>query len=230
MPRPSAVALILANLVPLGGVIWFDWQVFDILILYWAENVVIGVINVLRMITSQPSLGILEVAEHRSGLQLSATQRARVAAVASRSRFFLVPFFVIHYGAFCWGHYMAVVSLFGEELQQTGGAPAGVSIVDAWQSPLWLGVAAIAISHLLSFYFNFIGSGEYQRTNIAQLMKRPYGRIIVLHVTVIAGGFLVTTLGDPTWMLLVLIIMKTVIDLRMHERERDLFRPVATVG
>ncbi|MGI9247995.1 MAG: DUF6498-containing protein, partial [Woeseiaceae bacterium] len=47
--RPSSIALVLANLVPLAGVLLFDWQVFDVLMLYWAENVIIGVINVLRM-------------------------------------------------------------------------------------------------------------------------------------------------------------------------------------
>ena len=61
-------------------------------------------------------------------------------------------------------------------------------------------------------------------------MRRPYGRVLALHVTVIAGGFLVTALGDPLWMLLVLIIMKTMMDLRMHEREREVFGPAEAVG
>lgn len=200
-PRPSAVALILANMVPLAGVLWLDWRVFDILILYWAENVVIGVVNILRMLM-----------------------------VADSSRFFLAPFFALHYGMFCFGHYSAVVGLFGSEFQEGDSRMFGVSLHDAWQSPLWIGVAAIAISHLVSFYFNFVGAGEYRRTSPRQLMQRPYGRIIVLHVAVIAGGFLVTMLGDPAWMLLVLIIVKTVIDLRMHERERDVLGPAPTVS
>ena len=225
VPRSSALALILANLVPLAGVVWLDWRVFDVLLLYWAENVVIGAVNVLRMLSCRPRLGIIELAEDRSGLQFTDTQRATVSRFTAGFRYFLIPFFVIHYGMFCFGHYSAVISLFGDEFRIAGGSQSlfGVSLVEAWQSPLWIAVAAIAISHLLSFFTNFVGRGEYQRTNLMQLMRRPYGRIIVLHVSVIAGGFLVTVLGDPTWMLLVLIIMKSAIDLRMHERERTLF-------
>ena len=221
LTRPSAVILVLANLVPLAGVILLDWRVFDVLILYWAENVVIGIVNVLRMVSARPNLGILDMAEERSGLQFSDTQRAQVKQFTSGFRFFLIPFFVVHYGMFCFGHYTAVVSLFGDT--EGPGVALGVPLGEVWQSPLWMGVIAIAISHLLSFYFNFIGRGEYQRTTHIQLMQRPYGRIIVLHLSVIAGGFLVTLLGDPTWMLLVLIALKTAIDLRMHERERSVF-------
>ena len=198
LTRPSAVALILANLVPLAGVLWLDWRVFDILMLYWAENVVIGVVNVLRMIA---------------------------CGARTDFRFLLIPFFIVHYGMFCFGHYTAVVRLFADEqdLASGNGHIFGVAPADVWQSPLWFGVVAIAISHLLSFYFNFLGRREYRRTNMMQLMRRPYGRIIVLHIAVIAGGFLIAVLGDPTWMLLVLIVMKSAIDLRMHEKERHLF-------
>lgn len=52
------------------------------------------------------------------------------------------------------------------------------------------------------------------------MMHRPYGRIIALHVAIIAGGFLVSLLDNPMPALLVLIVIKIVIDLRMHMAER----------
>jgi len=195
--KPSGIALLLANLVPIAGVLVLDWHVFDVVILYWAENVVIGAVNVLRMIVCK----------------------------GGSPRYMDIPFFIVHYGTFCVGHYAAIVALFG-------GGPDGnlqqspflaVPLSDAWQSPLWIGVAAIAVSHLVSFRTNFIGKGEYLRTTTSQLMRRPYGRIIVLHIGIIAGGFLVTLLGDPVWALIVLIMIKTAIDLRLHTRERRIF-------
>jgi len=53
LSRPSSIVLILANLVPLVGVLYFDWSVLDILLLYWTESVIIGLVNVLRMANSQ---------------------------------------------------------------------------------------------------------------------------------------------------------------------------------
>lgn len=223
--KPSSIALVLANLVPLAGVVWLDWRVFDVLMLYWAENVVIGLVNVMRMIASRSGPLVPGLNEDAVSLQLTETQRTTLSRVSKASRLFIIPFFIVHYGMFCFGHYTAVVSLFSDEVTTAGsrGIFFGSSVADVWQSPLWIGVVAIAISHLISFVFNFIGSGEYQRTSLSQLMRRPYGRIIALHITVIAGGFFVTVLGNPLWALLVLIVMKSAFDLRMHEKERQLF-------
>ena len=53
MLRYSLPALILSNLVPVAGVILFDWNVSAILLLYWAENAIIGFFNVLKMSMAQ---------------------------------------------------------------------------------------------------------------------------------------------------------------------------------
>ena len=205
--RTSQFALVIANLVPLAGVIWFDWRVFDVLILYWVENVVIGIINVLRMLAC------------RGGL-------TGIRAVDSGGRLFLIPFFAVHYGFFCFGHYTAVVSFFDDP---ASGASAGMPAL-LWESGLWVGVAAIAISHLVSFGFNFIGRGEYLRTSLTELMHRPYGRIVVMHLTVIGGAFLMAMFGNPLWMLVLLIALKVGFDLGLHRRERSVFDRAMPAG
>lgn len=220
--RPSAIVLTLANLVPLAGVLWLDWQVFDVLLLYWAENAIIGVINVLRMLKCDSGLGFDRFVAAASNL--TAEQRDAYSRLTGAARWFLIPFFILHYGMFCFGHLVAVVGLFGpgsvrDASELFFGTPAGVAL---W-SPLWIGIAAITVSHLYSFRVNFVGGGEYQRTNLVYLMMRPYGRIVVLHLAVIAGGFLVTLLDSPVWMLVVLITLKISIDLRQHGAERRIF-------
>lgn len=45
----SSILLILVNLLPLGGAIFLDWKIFPIMMLYWFENIVIGIFNVLRL-------------------------------------------------------------------------------------------------------------------------------------------------------------------------------------
>jgi hypothetical protein len=47
--RPTVTALILANLIPLFGVLFAGWQVFDVVMVFWVENVIIGLINLLKM-------------------------------------------------------------------------------------------------------------------------------------------------------------------------------------
>jgi hypothetical protein len=45
----SGAALVLANLFPIAGVVLFDWRVFEVVFLFWAENVVIGILAVPRI-------------------------------------------------------------------------------------------------------------------------------------------------------------------------------------
>jgi len=46
---PSVLFLIIANIVPLYGVFFLNLQAFPILLLFWLENVIVGVFNVLKM-------------------------------------------------------------------------------------------------------------------------------------------------------------------------------------
>ena len=64
-----------------------------------------------------------------------------------------------------------------------------------------------------------IGEGEYLKANPMKLMQQPYGRVIVFHITIIAGGFLVTILQSPIVGLLLLVVLKIGLDLRSHLRE-----------
>ena len=54
-------------------------------------------------------------------------------------------------------------------------------------------------------------------------MFRPYGRIVVLHLTVLLGGFLVMALGAPAAAIVLLVGLKTAIDLGAHLKERVKF-------
>jgi hypothetical protein len=48
--NPSVAALLIANLVPLGGVIFFQWDVFYVLFSYIVECMVIGIYNIIKLI------------------------------------------------------------------------------------------------------------------------------------------------------------------------------------
>ena len=45
----AVVALIVANAIPLFGVLFLGWNVWTILTIYWLENGVVGFFNVLKM-------------------------------------------------------------------------------------------------------------------------------------------------------------------------------------
>ncbi len=246
--RPSALVLIAANLVPLGGVFLFDWSVFEIVFLYWTENVAIGAVNVLKMIAASPDMSKVEgkitgFAEKMAARAEDEEDRDAAKAVEfygdkieehaetigvvhQVTKFMIVPFFCVHYGMFCLVHGVFVVALLsdGGMFERGGMGPSGspFELIGSQLSngPLLLSSLALGGSHLFSFFVNFLGKGEYRRTGTPILMTQPYGRIMVLHIAIIFGAFLIMLLGSPVFLLLILIGGKSWLDLKMHLRER----------
>ena len=179
--RLSAIALILANFVPVFGVLYWGWSVGSIIALYWAENWVIGALNLPKMWMAKEG--------------------------SRKSSFPLSLFFAVHYGFFTAIHGVFVFSLFGEGMAVFDLLPGG---------PLFLTLLILACSHTLSFIVNYWAGGEYKTRTVQKQMFRPYGRIVVLHIVILAGGILVQSMGSPMPALLVLIGIKTVIDMLAH--------------
>lgn len=198
----SALVLVLGNLFPIFGVVFLNWDVGALVVLYWSENLIIGAYNIVRMITVAGFAGI------------------------PQSLFFLV-----HYGGFCAVHglFIQVLLLDTEPALNDMDWPFILVFVEllfdvcaqmfATAPTAWIvAFIGLAISHGYSFFSNFIGAGEYLRTTAAALMAAPYKRIVALHVAIVVGGFAVMTLGAPTILLAVLVALKTVVDLRLHRR------------
>jgi hypothetical protein len=50
-------------------------------------------------------------------------------------------------------------------------------------------------------------------------MKEPYTRVVVLHLTILGGGWAVMALGEPQAALVVLVLVKIAVDLAAHRRQ-----------
>ncbi len=196
----SSVFLLLANLVPLYGVLQWGWSVSSVILLFWLENLIIGAVNVMRFMSASPQV------------------------ISSSQRIVSTVFFIVHYGTFCLVHGLFVLTMFSKSFGiESGMLGVGdmLPIVERalQQDKLIWPLLGIAASHLFSFGINYIGGGEYQRTSDKQLMKLPYARVIVLHITIIMGGILIQVFDSPTASLVLLVCIKTAMDLVAHRRE-----------
>jgi hypothetical protein len=83
-------------------------------------------------------------------------------------------------------------------------------------------VAASFISHGVSFLRNYIGGKEHLIAEADREMIRPYGRIVVMHVAILASAFAIalTRFDRPVTAVVILIILKTVLDFISHQREQ----------
>jgi len=212
----AVAALIVANLVPLVGVLWFGWDVWGILIIYWLENGIVGLFNVLKMRRAEG----LEDGSSTS----SAETRRRLNSFKINGRppsgsdkAALVPFFVMHYGIFWVVHGLFVLLLPTFGAMGADDAPVFGTTLDPLAIVFVL--ACLFISHGLSYRLNYIGRGEYLRTTAAQQMFAPYGRLVVLHITIIFGAILIGMTGAPAAAIVVLVLLKIALDLGLHLAE-----------
>lgn len=201
LDRIPLAALVLANLAPAVGVLFFGWDARYLLLLYWLENLVIGGWTLLRMLSA-------------GGY--------RVLPQAA--------FFSFHYSFFCAGHGMFIIELIGGEVDDSAedGFPLMLPLnmlrgEFAWiaqEMPALLGIPLLAfiISHGVStVYHHFIGR-EDARRDADDIMFDPYKRIVLLHIAILLGAMAILATGAETVApaLLLLVALKTGIDIHQH--------------
>ena len=190
---PAAIALIGMNLIPLVGVFWFGWDAGTIVFLYWLENVIIGLLNIPKILSC------------RGGPADRPNLRESLGGLI-----FLGGFFSAHYGLFCFGHYMFLSSTYETVPDWEKIIPALSGSVLIWS------LLGLAFSHGISMFVNFYGKGEYKTRTPNKQMFMPYTRILILHVVIVFSSLLAVALGEGLATLVMLIAVKIGFDLAAH--------------
>jgi len=196
LTSPSTITLIIANLAPVGGTVFFGWNLGEVMVLYWGESAVIGFYNLIKM-----------------------------AVISRWLVLFSGPFFLGHFGGFMAVHFLFIYTFFVAGIDSTDTGDNLAKVAQLFFD-LWPALLALFVSHGVSFYANFLGRREYQTRTLKDQMTEPYKRIIFMHFAIIFGGGLTLTIGSPALVLLLLIALKTFVDIRAHLKERA----VATMG
>ncbi len=187
----STLALIIANLVPVAGTLFLDWNLSDVLVLYWAESAVIGLFNI-----------------------------GKIIVIARWGALFAAPFFAGHFGGFMAIHFLFIYTIFVKGLQGMNDPGGDLADVARLFVGLWPALAALFVSHGYSFFSNFIGRGEYRTRTVSSQMSEPYSRIIFMQFVLILGGGLSMALGQSGPVLVLVIGLKIYFDVKAHIKER----------
>lgn len=156
---PSFIFLLGANLLTIAFALFEQWNIYQVMFVYWAQSIIIGIFNFVRIATlknfSTEGLTI-------NGRPVQSTNGTR-ADVAS--------FFAMHYGFFHVGY---AVFLF----QYLGGISSyGILMII-------LATLSFGVHHFFSYLVHREQDRE-TRYNIGVLMLFPYARIIPMHFTLV---------------------------------------------
>jgi len=211
---PSSLILIAANLLPLAGVLFWGWDAFVILVLYWFETAIIGFWTLVRVATaSREALG---------GITMQGSTRAP-------SPVGLALFFVAHAGIFMGVHFGFLWALFSGDWASRIHGPREFVEKLIVGTDLWIPLLVLFAARGIVFFYSRIGARlrawlKPQRPVrataapadgiVGAIVGGFYARIIVMHLAILLGGFL--SLFGSIAPLIVLIAIKTAVDLGMH--------------
>ncbi len=194
----SDLLLIAVNLIPLYGV-WFEgWNASEVFLVYCLETVIVGIINVLKMVCVTIFVKKTDVWENGGSITM-------------QSGWFFIFFFIIHYGFFV---FVQTQIFFGV----SGMIPDGAMLGSYSRIPALLGdngklMLLIFIAYYsLQTFFDFFMTGNYKTISIGRLMFEPYMRIFVQQFVVILGSMFLT-FGAGKVFILIFVIAKIFFEL-----------------
>ncbi|HKI78092.1 MAG TPA: DUF6498-containing protein [Ignavibacteriaceae bacterium] len=196
----TSYSIILYNLFPIIGVLYFDWDPIAVVFIYIAETIVIGVFNLFKIAIAKKDIkqadGSYKTAGHAEKL-------------------FMVVFFLIHYNAFNYGQ----ITIISSSLPGINGLGGGVNYFISYFTnnlSMQIGLGLIVIVNLYSFIHNYIGGKQYNIYSPLTLLFLPYGRIFLQQFVGIFGVFFVEFLSLPFFFLIILQVIKTIGELVSH--------------
>jgi len=206
--RASAIALIAANMVPVFGALFLGWSVAPLLFLFWTENVILGIMGIVKLLTIK-----------RRGREKPLWEWV--------GKIFVALFFTVHYGGFCAGHALGVLLLIGITFYIEGADDIPKTLIKdmLFKDKLIYAIGALFVSHLVSLISNWFLKKERYGKDYEDIMKAPYYRVMVLHITIILGAFPMVLLRSPVAGLVLLLGIKTNMDLKAHLGERRRMQP-----
>jgi hypothetical protein len=208
--HPSTLILLAANLVPLPGVLFWGWDVFLLLVLYWLETAIMGFwIVVAILIDPHQTIG---------------------PTAKQTSRTFLVLFLSAHAGVFMGVHFMFLWALFAGEWTKAVHGPLDFVRVIVIGSGLWIPLIALFISRGASTLLPLLNPeilpvwlapkpvhiADANPFSGQRLLGSFYRRIIIMHLTLIFSGIVAGAVGSVVPLVL-MIAIKIAIELKLHE-------------
>lgn len=176
--RPSWPESLAAALLPLAGVLVFDWPVAAVIGIYWLDNLLVGAFHALKMFAAQGRmLDPKYEAGIRSQAQWSDAQKDALVHNTKAFYYHVLPwFFLVHYGLFCAGHGAFIAFLFDGAFGDFTSTLGLVLIV------------IMLVQHALDLRA-FRADATLVALPRALLMFQPYPRVIALHVALLVGMF-----------------------------------------
>lgn len=190
--------IIIHNLMPVIGVLFFDFDAMNIIFIYITETIIIGLFTVPKILFAR----LDPDGESKTGLFRYFS-----------GRIFISLFFLFHYNMFNF----AQIALLLPMLSSSGSGVESFIRYIIENEFMHYVVISIAATHGVSLWFDYILPKMYLKTNPVLVMFIPYPRIFIQQFVAIFGAFLLIAFGAPVLMLILLQLLKIAVEIFTHQ-------------
>jgi len=192
----NSVFLVLANLVPLAGVLFWGWNQGELFFIYWSESAIIGFYTILKIVWAKGTPGVDD-----GKLPEIKLNDIPLSDLGKKPKAFVIIFFIFHFGIFMFVHGVFLSTLFSLTFT--------INVL--------LSFILLFVSHGISFIMNFIGTKEYLSATPGKLLVEPYYRLFPVHFAIVLSALVKVPL-------FIFVIVKIAVDLSSHLQQRKAFR------
>ncbi len=212
--------LVLVNIIPALGVLFFDWDVFVIVGIYWAETIIVGFYALLKFVFAQT-----QIVSIRKKLMVTPLFLLLFGWFISAFGIFIIFFFVVFPSEFLKDPTLTLPmpenDLFkvhwpGPLLLFQLGIESGRIIYYTMPKRAIFVVFCLMISHGLSFIIDYILRGGRNYRNFRIEMRDPVARVLILHISLMIGGFLILIFKPHVTILVCMVLLKCLIDAKLY--------------
>lgn len=214
----TILILVVVNAYPIIGVYYYGWDLFLLLYLYWGECIIIGFLNIFKiLLASKKEKGGKYLIETEYKILTFRPKTISEIVERKQSKLYITVNFILVYmfSMFVYGLFLGLI--FGTFSNSLG------NVLDNYSQNISVGfiyaIFLMLLSHSFSFIYNFILKKEYLEISPARQYTKPLGRIFAMHFIIMLGGIITKIIGSPMPALVFLVIVKLVLDLFSHSNE-----------
>ncbi len=179
---PILPTLIISNILPLIGILYYDLTFFSLFYLYWWETVIISFFTFMKMgraqQRSEPDPNYTVNGKTLTNEQVNSKRYMRTSFAVIR--FFMLVFYLIFIVIFV-GLVSAAKS--DDDILSFGGT---LFFIYPWMR---ISFAAFLITHTLEYWI-WVRDEEYKTTSLRALGSPFDSRIVIMHIVIVLGTFL----------------------------------------
>lgn len=198
LPNSDNLNIWITSVLMILGLIFFNWRPEVIIFAYLFETIIIGVIQIIKMI----SVALFSENEK--------------ASPNKQAPWFVIPFFFFHFFFFIAIQMVFVFLFLDIDNLELSKSPFSIlhNFIALFTMPdMQEAYLIIVLNNIFHTFKTFYTTGKYSESTISELFMQPYIRIYVQQFVAILGGFLFMLTAAPKLIAILLIGLKTFVDL-----------------